>query len=556
MPTIKLVPSTYSVSNNTVTVSNANNMYTDTSSTNYATITHTTSGTTSYYLYLKGFNFNDVPNSANVSSITIRIRGYESGLATSTSYAPRLYNNTSTITGASAASSNFSTSVNTITVPYTGTWSTLKNYGANLGIRLTVRRNSRNTQCYIYVYGAEIEVTYTVPNPRTVTTTLNGNGTIDPSGTETYYDGDTYNLTITPQNSTDEVTVKNNGTDVTSQLVEHIAGNDSRVLGAYTLVSGSFNGSGASYFQGLVGKGVNNTQTTSNYYSGGNGTIAVFTYDVGFDLPASATITRVYAQVNGHAESTSQSSEYMCARLISGSTNLSSELNFKSVGTSNSTQTIECTTLPTVSQLAVMKLQCRLGYYGGAINGATIYVEATSDEVTYTYSFTISGDATIVVTIGASQAIYYKEGGDLQFVNYIYVNDPYSNTFYVDLSSISVGDSVSVQGTLYQMRAGVEVLSSRYDISTVFTWTGNSYSYTVGFYTLTIYSDRISIAWTYAGSGYDYALHAEDYRINIYKSANAGWVQAQQVYKKINGSWVLQSDLSNVFDSTKNYVKG
>jgi len=446
MPTIKLVPSTYSVSNNTVTVSNANNMYTDTSSTNYATITHTTSGTTSYYLYLKGFNFNDVPNSANVSSITIRIRGYESGLATSTSYAPRLYNNTSTITGASAASSNFSTSVNTITVPYTGTWSTLKNYGANLGIRLTVRRNSRNTQCYIYVYGAEIEVTYTVPNPRTVTTTLNGNGTIDPSGTETYYDGDTYELTITPDNSSDEVSVTRNGTDVTSQLVEHRAGNDSRTLGTYTLVSGSFNGSGASYFQGLVGKGVNNTQTTSNYYSGGNGTIAVFTYDVSFDLPSSATITRVYAQVNGHAESTSQSSEYMCVQLISGSTNLSSELNFKSIGTSNSTQTIECTTLPTVAQLAVMKLQCRLGYYGGAINGATIYVEATADEVTYTYSYTISGDATIIVNIGASQVIYYKNNGS--------------------------------------------------------------------------------------------------------------WVAVSAVYKKVNGSWVLQSDLSNVFDNSKNYVKG
>ena len=35
----------------------------------------------------------------------------------------------------------------------------------------------------MYIYGAEIEVTYTIPNPRTVTTTLNGNGIIDPSGT-------------------------------------------------------------------------------------------------------------------------------------------------------------------------------------------------------------------------------------------------------------------------------------------------------------------------------------------------------------------------------------
>jgi hypothetical protein len=126
----------------------------------------------------------------------------------------------------------------------------------------------------------------------------------------------------------------------------------------------------------LVGKGVNNTKTTSSYYSSGNGTIAVFTYDMSFtDIPSNATITSVYCEVNGHAESTSNNNEYMCVRLISGNTNLTNELNFKSIGTSNSTQTLTCNTLPTVAQLASMKLQCRLGYYGGAINGATCYVE-------------------------------------------------------------------------------------------------------------------------------------------------------------------------------------
>jgi hypothetical protein len=80
------------------------------------------------------------------------------------------------------------------------------------------------------------------------------------------------------------------------------------------LVSGGFNGQGASYFQGLVGKGIDNTKTTSNYYSSGNGTIAVFTYDMSFtDIPSNATITRVYCEVNGHAESTSNNNEYMCA---------------------------------------------------------------------------------------------------------------------------------------------------------------------------------------------------------------------------------------------------
>lgn len=42
----------------------------------------------------------------------------------------------------------------------------------------------------------------------------------------------------------------------------------------------------------------------------------------------------------------------------------------------------------------------------------------------------------------------------------------------------------------------------------------------------------------------------------IYYKENGTWKQATSVYKKVNGSWVLQSNLSNVFDAQTNYVKG
>lgn len=419
MATIRLVPSTYAVSNSSyVTVADASNMYDNTDSATHGTFTHNRASTSNtYYAYLRGFNFEDVPSNAVVSAWTVKLKASATGHTTSTSsrYYMSLANGTTQI-GSTSASGRLSTTVTTFTFAEGSLdWEDVVAYGSNFGIRIPLRRASSNTADVVSVYGAEIEVTYTIPTPRTVTTTLTGNGTVSPSGATTAYDGDEFEVTITPTTVAETVTVTHNGVDVTSQLVAH--GSEyaaSTDLGTYALVSGSFNGSGASYFQGIVGNGSDATATTSNYYSGGSGTIAVFTYDMGITVPSGATITRVWCEVSGHAESTSNSSEYMCAQLISGSTDLSEELNFKDVGTSNTVQTLEATTLPTVAQLAAMKLQCRLGYYGGAINGATAHVEyeAGSGVTHYTYTFTVSADATIAAAIGGSTGptLYVKDG--------------------------------------------------------------------------------------------------------------------------------------------------
>jgi len=100
MATARLIPSTYEVSNATyLSVSSASNMYTNTDSDTYATVTNSQNGTTSYYIYIRGFNFSSIPNSATVSSFTIKLKVRESGVTTSTSYYPRICNGTSTLTG-------------------------------------------------------------------------------------------------------------------------------------------------------------------------------------------------------------------------------------------------------------------------------------------------------------------------------------------------------------------------------------------------------------------------------------------------------------------------
>lgn len=345
---------------------------------------------TSYSIYYD-FSVSGIPSSATITSVTCAVKGY----VQRTNYYPsiQLYSGTTAKGSSSTITSTSSGNITNLTT--TGTWTVSELSSAKLYIKCASA--STNNNRYFYFYGADLAVTYSISGTEyEITSTLATDAvdSINPEGQTYVLEGNDYELSIYAS-SIDDIIVEDNGTDVTNSLVQHQSsqgGTESTVLGTYTLVSGSFNGSGASYFQGLVGKGVDSTTTTSNYYSGGSGTIAVFTYNILFNnIPSNATITRLYLEVNGHAESTSNSNEYMCVQLLNGSTSISDELNFKSIGTSNSTQTIEATTLPTVAQLNNLKVQCRLGYYGGAINGATCYVEYTTPATSlYYWTYTLT----------------------------------------------------------------------------------------------------------------------------------------------------------------------
>lgn len=161
MATATLIPSTYYVSSSVLTLANEDNMYTDISSTTYATLTNTDKSTSYYYFYLRGFNIDDIPPNAEVSSFTVKIRGRASGAYNSAMY---LAHGTTTISGATATQFPNSTTVTTRTFANGDlTWADIVSYGNTFGIRVNCRRNARNTTSYYYIYGAEIDVTYTVP---------------------------------------------------------------------------------------------------------------------------------------------------------------------------------------------------------------------------------------------------------------------------------------------------------------------------------------------------------------------------------------------------------
>lgn len=142
-------------------MSNAENMYAPVTSTTYATLTNTNASTSYFYCYINGFNIADVPANAEVSAFTIKIRGRASGAYNSALY---LCHGTTTITNATATQLPNSSSATTRTFANGAlTWSDIVGYGADFGLRINCRRNAKNTQSYYYIYGAEIDVTYTVP---------------------------------------------------------------------------------------------------------------------------------------------------------------------------------------------------------------------------------------------------------------------------------------------------------------------------------------------------------------------------------------------------------
>lgn len=274
MATIRLVPSTYAVSSTSyLSVSNADNMYTNVDSTTYATITNTYASTSSRYLYLRGFNFDDIPSGATINSFTVKIKGYESGLATSTSYAPRLANGTSAISN-TTASTNFGTSTKTITIP-TGslTWSQIADtYGSNFTIMVYVRRSSRNTTGYFYCYGAEILVDYTIPVYHNVTVTNNTSATVTANPTSVL-EGNSSTIT---SDTLSNITITDNNVDVTNQFVLHSGTNGDYSTATRGTYGFALNGSG--YYESQ-NKGIDKSCSVCR---------------VSFNLPVSANVTFQY----------------------------------------------------------------------------------------------------------------------------------------------------------------------------------------------------------------------------------------------------------------------
>lgn len=158
--------------------------------------------------------------------------------------------------------------------------------------------------------------------------------------------------------------------------------------------TGTINGT---KYKNAIGKGADTSAVSGNDYSnGGSSSTATIDYSFEFDIPDEADIISVACQVKGHAENTSRSTANL--QLYAGSTAKGSVSKF----TSTSAQTVTLTTGTwTRAEVDQMKLRFTIGYYGGLVNGATVTVTYSYNDVTYT--ITVDNSTSVNVTANPTE---------------------------------------------------------------------------------------------------------------------------------------------------------
>ena len=389
MATIRLIPSAYSLSNTSyLSISNASNMYTNIDSTTYATVNHTRRSTTSYYIYVKGFNFNDIPADAIINSATVKVKAK---VTSADSYAPALYNNTTSLD--QNLSGNIETTDTTSTVDITSNWETYKGYGSNFGIRLRLNRSSRNTASSMNIYGAEILVDYTIPVYHTVSTSITGGVLRSPTTTSaSVRDGVNYEITFNgnPGYTLSSMTV--NGVEVTPTIKSAPA----PTLPRYT-VSTNY--------------GTYQTNVLSNAYDGNNST---FFWSSEAQTQGKYILITFNNFVNLKSFSTYSSNDrdypHPCNMLQVSADNE----NWTDIGTFSDTQTSTFSNITNANNIKYVRIYATSNIENWLVlNEITMSYESAQLGGEY-YSYTISAidsDKTVVIIFNEPDVHYVKVDG-------------------------------------------------------------------------------------------------------------------------------------------------
>ena len=471
MATIRLVASAYTRSStNRVTVTNPDNMYYNTDHTSaYCSIRGRNSSSSTYYCFIHGFDFTQVPSTATVTDFKVKIRCYRNSyLSTSSSYAIRLASSpssSSVISGTTMSDTVTTSSGGEVYEIPTGslTWSTLSSYSTNFSIDIPLRSTS-NQYPYLYVYGAEIEVTYSTQTVSVTGVSLDQHtATIEEEGTVQLTE------TISPSNATN----KNVTWSTSNSSVATVSG-------------------------GLV-TGV----------STGSATITVTTADGGFTDTCTVTVTAAQKTDYVLTNTLVPGNTYLVANGNSGSVYLMSN---ESGGSKQLVGVAATVSNGTISLTSAKEAKCAF------------------DCVLYT----AGNDITTTLKDSDNKYLYSDSTSGLRF------NAPttldrfwhYNGTKFWQFKS-TTSDGYTDTSSEYKYYPTVNSSNN---------FTDNHVS------TTSIENTSIPAIYLF--------IPASQSTESLYFKSNGSWVKATKTYKKISGSWVEQSDLSNVFSPGTNYVKG
>lgn len=444
--TVTLVPSGYTGLTSMTTSSSQpiSNGYTDAGSGTYAQLTLSTN-TTGYVYYT--FDTSDIPANATISSVTARGKARVSNTSRVTNTVMQLYSGT-TAKGSNRTFATTTASTQTITA---GTWT--RNELNDLRIRIGGTGSSSTSSKYVRFYGADVTVTYTVAayditinNSTSATVTASENTVAEGSSVTIYSD------------TVSGLTIKDNGTDVTSQFVQPGTQTESAVP-SEDFTTG-FSESGANFYQsssttstawleyaiGHSAESPYSTSNTSNTYVKPEGATGWINYTFDFSMiPTSATINSVSVKVYGARENATVDTTHVARfQCYSGSTAKGTIQNFTS--TSNGSVTVSDVGTWTASELRSAQLRFEIGYYGGRMLGITWTVSYTVNGYEYTIT-NISSDHTILVTSGGStQTIYFKNNGSWVSASKVYKKVNGSWVQQADLTNVFSSGTNYVKG--------------------------------------------------------------------------------------------------------------
>lgn len=377
----------------------------------------------------------------------------------------------------------------------------------------------------------------------TLTTKVTG-GTLSLSGSTSVTNGDSRTITMTP--TTDGASLTQfviNGISYLGDVQETTTTTTQE--STYTVTKAS----GASYEFTLGSDG---------YYVSGNAGVnsSASVSVVTFDLKATSTITFTvinYAESRYDYGIMSNVDTTLSTSYSADSSNVKQSFRSKN---SSSTQTVTYDSVSAGSHYIYVKYRKDSSQHKNndsfkfKISISPTGASVTSTAYTYTYS-DIQCDSEIVAEFGSdsicSETISISPS-DLGTV-YPYIYN--SSDLYTIAETAALCKSGSMKPpNVYKANysTGLNWIIVPNDGTNVKSVTGSSATVST--------TDNDTYVYAYCTGVSSITLTVVFSETALMLKSNGSWVTVSKVYKKVNGSWVEQDDLSSLFDTTANYVKG